>query len=155
MQSHEVLKESVSHAGAKVLSSRLGISSSLLYKWCQPSDSPDASGSTNPLDRILRFCEATGETAPVEWLCEQCGGFFCCNPDVETDPSPFQMMDETRQIVREFSELLDAITVSLNDDQKLTTQEAGRIRREWEDLKRVGEGFVHACEKKTSTEVEN
>jgi hypothetical protein len=138
MQSYEVLKESVGHAGVKALSSRLNVSGSLLYKWCQPSDAPDASGSANPLDRIMQFCDATGETAPVEWLCEQCNGFFCRNPEVEMAATPVGMVGETRRVVREFSELLDAITEGLEDDEKVFRSETARIRKEWEDLKAIG-----------------
>ena len=151
MQSHEVLKESVRHAGVKALSSHLNVSGSLLYKWCQPSDCPDASGSANPLDRILHFCEATDDTSSVEWLAEQCDGFFCRNPDVETDTIPIGMASETRRVVREFSELLDAITDGLEDDERISRPETERIRKEWEDLKRAGEHFVSTCEQQINS----
>ena len=44
MKSHEVLKGSMEHAGVKTIASDLGVSPSLLYKWCQPGGEPTDKG---------------------------------------------------------------------------------------------------------------
>ncbi|AKJ63458.1 phage regulatory CII family protein [Kiritimatiella glycovorans] len=150
MESHEIFREAMNRTGIKTIAGHLRLSTSLLYKWCQPSDTPDASGAANPLDRVRHFCAFTGDASPVMWLCEQCGGYFVRNPDPGEAPPDLMMLDETRRIVREFSQLFDAITKSLDEDGTVSPCEAERIRREWEDLKRVGEGFVRACEAKKS-----
>jgi hypothetical protein len=54
---------------------------------------------------------------------------------------------ETRAMVRDFSELLDEITESIEDDSKIDAEEADQIRQKWEDLKAVVERFVVSCEK--------
>ena len=54
---------------------------------------------------------------------------------------------QTRELVRTFSELLDAVTESVEDDPGIDPNEAETIRQEWEDLKACTEKFVVACEK--------
>ena len=68
MKSHEVLKGSMEHVGVKTIASDLGVSPSLLYKWCQPGGEPTDSGATNPLDRLAKIFEATGDDAEVAAL---------------------------------------------------------------------------------------
>ena len=68
MDSYEVLKKSVSDLGVKSVASDLGLSASLIYKWCQPSASEEASGADNPLDRLARIHELTRDTGPIKWL---------------------------------------------------------------------------------------
>jgi hypothetical protein len=50
-------------------------------------------------------------------------------------------------MVREFSELLDAVTAAHEDDPGIDEDEADRIRGKWEDLKTCIESFVVGCEK--------
>ena len=54
---------------------------------------------------------------------------------------------ETRGMVREFSELLDAVTESVETDSIIDPDEADEIRQKWEDLKACVERFVIGCEK--------
>ncbi len=145
MKSHEVLKKSVSDLGVKSVASDLGLSTSLIYKWCQPTGSDDASGADNPLDRLARVYELTQDTGPVEWLCQRANGYFVPNvPLQQVDAIPLLHM--TRLIVREFSELLDVLTESIDNDGVIDLQEAERIRAEWEKLKSSAESFVASCE---------
>lgn len=145
MKSHEVLKKSVSDLGVKSVASDLGLSTSLIYKWCQPTGSDDASGADNPLDRLARVYELTQDTGPVEWLCQRANGYFVPNvPLQQVDAIPLLHM--TRLIVREFSELLDVLTESIDNDGVIDLQEAERIRAEWEKLKSSAENFVASCE---------
>ena len=53
----------------------------------------------------------------------------------------------TRRIVREFSDLLDVLTESIENDGVIDLKEAESIRTEWEKLKSSAESFVSACEK--------
>lgn len=146
MNSHEVIKKSVSDLGVKSVASDLGLSTSLIYKWCQPTDSDDASGADNPLDRLARIYELTGDTGPVSWLCQQADGYFVPNvPLKQIDAIPLLHM--TRRIVHEFSELLDVLTESIDNDGKIDLHEAKEIRVEWEKLKSSAESFVGSCEK--------
>ncbi len=146
MDSYEVLKKSVSELGVKSVASDLGLSTSLIYKWCQPSDSADASGADNPLDRLIRIHELTGDTGPIEWLCQKADGYFVPNVAAQ-DIDAIPLLHMTRRIVREFSELLDVLTESIENDGVIDLKEADSIRAEWENLKSSAESFVAACEK--------
>jgi hypothetical protein len=145
MDSYEVLKKSVSELGVKSVASDLGLSTSLIYKWCQPSDSADASGADNPLDRLARIQELTNDTGPIEWLCRKANGYFVPNVAVR-DVDAIPLLHMTRRIVREFSELLDVLTESIENDGVIDLKEADSIRGGWENLKSSAESFVAACE---------
>ena len=145
MESCEVLKKSVSELGAKSVASDLGLSASLIYKWCQPSDSADASGADNPLDRLARIHDLTKDTGPIEWLCQKADGYFVPNV-ASQDIDAIPLLHMTRRIVREFSDLLDVLTESIENDGLIDLKEADSIRGEWENLKSSAESFVTACE---------
>ena len=146
MNSHEVIKKSVGDLGVKSVAADLGLSSSLIYKWCQPSDTEDASGADNPLDRLARIYELTQDPGPIAWLCQQADGYFVPNaPLQQTDAVPLLHM--TRRIVREFSDLLDVLTESIENDGKIDLNEAEKIRIEWEELKSSAESFAASCER--------
>lgn len=146
MTSHEVLKKSVADLGAKAVASELNLSTSLIYKWCQPTDSEDASGADNPLDRVAQLYEITEDTRPINWLCHKANGYFVPNVSPR-EGKPVPLLHMTRRIVREFSDLLDVITISIENDGKIDLAEAETIRKEWEELKSVTESFVVSCEK--------
>ena len=146
MNSHEVIKKSVSDLGVKSVASDLGLSTSLIYKWCQPTDTEIASGADNPLDRLARIYELTQDTGPITWLCQKADGFFVPNAaHQKIDAIPLLHM--TRRIVREFSDLLDVLTESIENDGRIDLNEAEKIRVEWEKLKSSAESFTAACEK--------
>jgi hypothetical protein len=84
----------------------------------------------------------------VRWLCNQAGGFFVSDPDLELRKSFDEaIFGETRDMVRDFSELLDTITESAESPPGIVPDEADQIREKWEDLKACVERFVIACEK--------
>jgi hypothetical protein len=84
----------------------------------------------------------------IRWLCNEAGGFFVSNPVPDLRKSADEMIfDETRSMVRDFSELLDVVTESLEGDQSVDPNEADKIRQKWEDLKACAERFVLSCEK--------
>ena len=143
--SHETLKAAIDKTGVKAVSSRLGLSQAMVYKWCTGQD---GSGVANPLDRLAALVEATGDPGIVEWLCEASGGIFVPNPEPSAvSKAPLAVLGQTQRLVREFSDLLEVIAQSMADG-KVDPAEARRIRSEWEVLKRQAEGFVRSCESK-------
>jgi len=79
MESNEVLKQALRKTSPKAVAAELGVSLSLVYKWTEPS-SDTGSGSRNPLDRLQKVIELSGDPGIVEWLCQQNGGHFVRNP---------------------------------------------------------------------------
>ena len=57
------------------------------------------------------------------------------------------IFQETRGMVRDFSELLEAVTEAVDDDPGIDSNEAIEIRQRWEDLKACVERFVIGCER--------
>lgn len=151
MKSHEVIRQAVDEPGVKAVAAALKVSPALVYKWCEPpadSEDPEQSGAKNPLDRVREMYLLTKDIRLVRWLCNEAGGFFVANPVPELRKSPDEtIFAETRSMVREFSELLDAVTESVEDDTIIDPQEADLIRQKWEDLKASAERFVISCEK--------
>jgi hypothetical protein len=151
MKSHEVLREAISEPGVKAVAAALKVSPALVYKWCEPpatDNEPDQSGARNPLDRVRDVYFMTKDIRIVRWLCNEADGFFVSNPVPDIRRSlDQQIYDETRQMFRSFSALLDEITSSTNDDPYIDNEEAELIRDKWEDLKACLERFVISCEK--------
>jgi transposase len=143
MESHEVIKEAFARTSPKAVAADLQVSLSLVYKWAQPSQE-DGSGSRNPLDRVRRLMELTGEPKIIQWLCQQAGGHFVRNPDPDRGAS-YEIETGTNEIVHQFAELLGVITQAAAD-RTITAPESERIREVWDHLKTVTEGFVRACE---------
>ena len=56
------------------------------------------------------------------------------------------LLQAIQAILREFSELLEAVSSSSADNGEIDTKEAASIRKEWEDLKSLTETLVSACE---------
>ena len=151
MKSFDVIRQAVDEPGVKAVAAALKVSPALVYKWCeQPADSedPDQSGAKNPLDRVREMYMLTKDIRLIRWLCNEAGGFYISNPVPELrrslDESVFA---ETRSMVRDFSELLDAVTEAVDDDPGIDPNEADEIRQRWEDLKACVERFVVAAEK--------
>jgi len=151
MKSYEVIRQAVEELGVKAVAAALKVSPALVYKWCEPpaeKDDPDQSGAKNPIDRVREMYLLTKDIRLIRWLCNQADGFFVSNPVPNLRRSPDEtIFDETRCMVRDFSELLDAVTSSLDNDQVIDTNEADQIRQKWEDLKACVERFVIGCEK--------
>ena len=143
MQSHEVLKEVLKKTSAKQISADMGLSLSLIYKWAEPPTDETGSGANNPLDRIDQLLKITNDERIAQWVCERAGGFFITNPKAK--PHPYQLIPSTNSIVQEFADMLGVIAVAASDNA-ITKDEAKAIRRRWEDLKSVTEGFVQQCE---------
>jgi hypothetical protein len=151
MKSYEVIRNAVDDLGVKAVAAALRVSPALVYKWCEPAaeqDDPDASGAKNPLDRVRETYLLTKDIRLIRWLCNEAGGFFVSNPVPELRKTVDEgIFTETRGMVRDFSELLDAVTESVEDDGMIDTKEAEIIREKWEDLKACVERFVLSSER--------
>jgi hypothetical protein len=151
MKSFEVIRQAVDEPGVKAVAAALKVSPALVYKWCEPpaeKEDPEQSGAKNPLDRVREMYELTKDIRLVRWLCNAAGGFYVGNPVPELRKSLDEtIFTETRAMVRDFSELLDQITESIEDDSAIDAEEADEIRQKWEDLKAVVERFVVGCER--------
>ena len=150
MKSHEVIRQAVDEPGVKAVAAALKVSPALVYKWCEPpphAEDPDQSGARNPLDRVRDMYQLTKDIRLIRWLCNEAGGFFVNNPVPELRKSLDEnIFAESRGMVREFSELLDTITESLEKVPGIQPDEAVNIRQRWEDLKACVEQFVRGCE---------
>ncbi|NOZ69827.1 MAG: hypothetical protein GXP46_11435 [Deferribacteres bacterium] len=148
--SYQVLKSVIEKVGAKMVAAELNVSPTLVYKWCEEvAELPDGSktsGAPNPLDRIIRIYEVTEDERIINWLCQSAGGFFVKNIHSDKSDINIDVFQNIQRFVKEFSDTLDAIVQSYNDDKKISESDARKIRKEWEDLKRMGEAFVVACE---------
>ncbi len=150
MQSHELLKEVLKKTSAKQISADMGLSLSLIYKWAEPPEDETGSGAYNPLDRIDQLLKTTNDGRIAQWVCERAGGFFITNPKAK--PHAYQLIPATNSIVQEFADMLGVIALAAADNA-ITQPEARAIRRRWEDLKSVTEGFVRNCEQGNFTAI--
>ena len=141
MQSHELMREVLEKKKPKQLAADLDLSTSMIYKWAEPSVA--GSGIGNPLDRIEALLKSTGDQRLVQWICQRAGGFFIQNP--KNTPHPHQLIPATNQIVQEFADLLHVIATATTDNQ-INSAEAKQIRARWEELKTVTESFVTGSE---------
>lgn len=151
MKSYDVIRQAVEEPGVKAVAAALKVSPALVYKWCEPpaeKEDPEQSGAKNPLDRVREMYGMTKDIRLVRWLCNEAGGFFVVNPGKPVDETLDEsFFCETRDMVRDFSKLLDTITASFADDEQIDLGEADEIRQKWEDLKACVERFVVGCEK--------
>ncbi len=144
MDSHEVISKAVERTSFKEVAAQMGISLSLAYKWSQP-DAQEGSGATNPLDRVRQLYEITRDPQLIQWLCHKANGVFVQN-SMGGGPRGMELMPATQKIVQQFAGLLTAISQSAADNN-ISAQEAEKIRKVWDELKRFTEGFVRLCEK--------
>lgn len=151
MHSHEVMKEVLKKTSAKQIAADMGLSLSLIYKWAEPPEDDSGSGASSPLDRVGQLIRITHDAHIAQWVCEQAGGFFIRNPKVLPPNQP--LIPLTNDIVQEFADMLATIANS-SSDNVITKEEARNIRRRWEELKTVTEGFVTAAEQGAFTPAE-
>jgi hypothetical protein len=143
MHSHEVMREVLKKTSAKQIAADMGLSLSLIYKWAEPPEDDSGSGASSPLDRVGQLIRITGDARVAQWVCEQADGFFIRNP--HNLPPTLNVIPATNDIVQEFADMLATIAQASADNQ-ISKEEAKIIRRRWEELKSVTEGFVKAAE---------
>ena len=146
-KSHEILKAAFDEVGVKSISNDLKLSAVLLYKWCQdPSkDEVVPRGAINPLERIAQIYNKTKNFEIVNWICQKANGYFVPNALIDEHSLDARLFKNTQKMIKEFSETLEKISECFSDG-RITHKEAESIRKEWEDLKGIGEGFVFDCE---------
>ncbi|MEY2598074.1 MAG: hypothetical protein RLZZ142_333 [Verrucomicrobiota bacterium] len=127
------------------MSSALGLSTSLVYKWAQPPGE-GGSGATNPLDRIAQLLELTQDERIAHWICERAGGFFVKNPGPSQEVRAQSVVSGTNAVVQEFAEMLSAIATAAVDNA-ISESETTAIRERWQHLKSATEEFVRCCER--------
>lgn len=151
MKSYDVIRQAVDGPGVKAVAAGMKVSAALVYKWCEPAadeNDPEQSGTKNPLDRLAELVRETGDLRLVRYACNQAGGFYVPNPEPAANGNLDQnIYRQTRTMVRDFSELLDSVTASVENDHQIDLKEADTIRQKWEELKQNVEHFVLLCEK--------
>lgn len=143
MESHEILKRAMKQTSPKAVAADLGVSLSLVYKWAEMPNL-DGSGSRNPLDRLQRIIELSGDRRIVEWLCRNNGGHFLANPEAG-DQDYRELLPAIREIISQFSDVLNHVSHAAVD-HRITREETRDIRETWDKLKSYAEGFVRCCE---------
>ena len=143
MHSHEVMREVLKKTSAKQIAADMNLSLSLIYKWAEPPEDDSGSGASSPLDRVGQLIRITGDARIAQWVCEQANGFYIRNP--HNLPQVTNVIPATNDIVQEFADMLATIATAASDSA-ISKEEAKTIRRRWEELKSVTEGFVHAAE---------
>lgn len=146
MHSHEVMREVLKKTSAKQIAADMGLSLSLIYKWAEPPEDDSGSGASSPLDRVGQLIRISGDPRLAQWVCEQADGFYIRNP--HNLPPTSSVIPATNGIVQEFADMLATIATA-SSDNTITRDEAKTIRRRWEELKSVTEGFVRAAESGT------
>ena len=114
MYSYELLREVFQKSSAKQVSSDLGLSLSMIYKWAEPPEEGAGSGAANPLDRIDALMRCTDDTRIVQWICQRAGGFFIRNP--QSTRQPQVLISEANEIIQEFADLLAVIAAVAADE---------------------------------------
>ncbi|WP_414661995.1 phage regulatory CII family protein [Horticoccus sp. 23ND18S-11] len=143
MHSHEVMREVLKKTSAKQIAADMALSLSLIYKWAEPPEEDSGSGASSPLERVGQLIRISGDTRVAQWVCEQADGFFIRNP--HNLPPTLNVIPATNDIVQEFADMLATIAKA-SADSVISKDEARTIRRRWEELKSVTEGFVKAAE---------
>ena len=143
VESYEILSEAFEKISPKEVARALGVSLSLVYKWAQPPGVGKTGGIQNPLDRAEALMQVTKHVGLVKWLCQRYGGFFVKNP--RTADETKELVPATNEIIQQFADLLSAISDSAAD-HRITKTETRLIRKHWDELKTITEGFVRACE---------
>ena len=136
-KSHEVLRKAFSDIGVKKVASALGLSSAMVYKWCQspPDDDGMTSGAYNPLDRLHRIYEVTGRLDGLEWLCQRAGGSFVQNDltSVADDSKPMELIKD------QMNQLAKSLEMFSKDDNQL---DVTQLRQDWNRLKRLADDIM-------------
>jgi hypothetical protein len=146
MQSHEALKLAIGPKATEY-AKRLGLSSSTVYKWTEPSADYTDSGAFNPLDRVEVIVEtALALTqsqamafAPIYYLTERFN--LAVFPLPKLTPSS-ELTSNLLQTIEEFSDLTHEASAALADG-RVTKKEARSIEKEGMELIRQVVAFIH------------
>lgn len=138
MNSKEAMRIACSNAGVKAVAASLGLSPTAIYNQINDDAKNDI------LQRFVDFVAACEDDTPIQWASEQLNGVFVKNPEITVDPEVI-LDDYVPNSLKEFSDVIKEISIAMKDN-KVTKDEADKIRKEWEELKILLETFVLACE---------
>jgi transcriptional regulator with XRE-family HTH domain len=143
MKSHELFRNLLGECNAKQLADRMGLSTSTIYKWAEPSAN-GGSGTQNPLDRVQQLMELTNASSIAQWVSGEADGFYVKNPHVPRN-STHAVVIAANKIVQEFADMLSLVATAALDNT-ITEKEAREIRDRWECVKSTTEEFTACCE---------
>jgi hypothetical protein len=138
MDSKEAMRIACKRIGVKNVAEALGQSPTSLYNQINDPNKSDV------LEKFVEFTSACEDDTPITWACEQLNGVFIKNPKIQVDQHQL-IEDCVPRSLKEFSDVIKEISEALKDG-KVSKDEAGDIRKEWEELKVILESFVLACE---------
>jgi len=143
MKSYELLREVFKKIEPKNVARGLKLSLSLIHQWSRQRDG--RSDARNPLDCIVEIMRLTDDLRPLQWLCEQFGGYFVLNPKVKVSGRA-EFLSETGSVIQEMAHLQIALGEAVRTG-KLTRKEAVTVRNFWEQLKPDMERYSVQCDK--------
>lgn len=148
MKSYEAIQKAI--AGKTVdFARKLGVSTSLVNKWQEPSTDFTDSGALNPLDRIETIIEESQRQknadafAPLHYLAERFGLVI-----IGEVKGPVCLNDLTAELLstsKEFGELAASASKALKDN-RLTSAEIKTIKKEGWELIRQTASFLRLIE---------
>lgn len=139
MESYEAFRRAVA-GDAVPVAKRLGMSSSIVHKWCEPHADFSESGTRNPLDRLEIVIEAalrSGRSprdafAPIFFLADSFGGLFL--PPV---PRTIETNDYSKQLckaIKEAGEAFAEVARALEDDNLSPNERRVMLREIYEAI---------------------
>ena len=138
MDSKEAMRVACKNVGIQEVANCLGLSKTALYNQMNDPDRNDI------LYKFIDFSTACENDISIKWACEELGGIFVKNQDVEgnsqqaTEKCVPDSMQEFTDVIREISKAFE--------DGKVSREEAERIRKEWEELKAILEAAIFSWE---------
>lgn len=154
MKSYEAIQTAI---GGKTVehAKRLGLSTSLVNKWQEPSTDFTDSGAFNPLDRIETIMETAlingsskkASFTPLQYLAERFN--HICIPIPEQKGDLKEISDELLRLISEFGDVTKETAEAMVEDG-INRNECRRIQKEVWELIRQALRFsykVEACAK--------
>ncbi len=138
MESRETMVKACEELGVKHVAAEMEVSTSVLYNQINDPNRTDL------LKRFIDFCKATENDTTITWACEKLGGVFIPNKEISAEEIEAVSTAYVSKSVKEFGDVITVIGEAIQDGE-ITANEALKIKKEWEDLKRLLEGFVHVC----------
>lgn len=150
LRSWEVIRHSIEASGKSVEQVamamrapqiRLRVTPIMVEGWMRE---PKALKDADFLHRASQIVRGTGCLLPLQWACDQLGGFFVFGPRAFDKGS--SLLPNWYQVTKEFHELRAAIVDAYDDDHAFSREETQRVGRAWVDVLSWTEGFVCWCE---------
>lgn len=144
--SKEIMKEATAVVGVKAIAFALKMAPSTLYNSMNNEDSPDIA------QRFVDLNTLCGNDLLIKWACSELGGTFVPNLQLTESALQREATDVVASALKEFAEIVTVIGEVIADN-KITADEPAKVRKEWEDLKSVMEGFVVGLENLVNRDV--